>query len=1084
MSDRFSIIPFRQLVQITLDQIDVQKSFFGIPEEVFFKPKSSDSFQLELYEQKLETPIGVAAGPHTQLSQNIVAAWLCGARFIELKTVQTLDELDVSKPCIDMQDEGYNCEWSQELKIKQSFNQYLDAWILIHILKDKLGIGDDKDAGMIFNMSVGYDYAGIMNPNVQWFFEKMADASVELKQKIEAIKEIYPNVVHLKINPKISDNITLSTMHGCPPEEIEQIGEYLITEKKIHTAIKLNPTLLGKEELRKIIKDSGFDTHVPDIAFEHDLKYEDAVKIIDRLRKKALENKVDFGIKLTNTLESENHKDVFPPDEKMMYASGRVLHPISINIARKLQNEFSGELSISFSGGADAFNISSIISSGLYPATVCSDLLKPGGYGRLAQYIENIRADFSGEIRQRNTDKNRVFLSYLNQYAKEVLTDDKYKKVRIEDKSIKTQRPLDTFDCIHAPCVDTCPTTQGIPDYMYHTANGDFDKAFDVIIKTNPFPNTTGMVCDHLCQTKCTRINYDNPLLIREIKRFVTENASNAGSILPNNSKGQGTVGIIGAGPAGLSAAKFLKEAGFDVDVYEEKQKPGGMVASAIPAFRIGESSITADVKRIEDMGVKIHYGKRIDKRLFTQIKSEKNYIFIAAGAQKAKDVHLEGVDSEGVFNPLEFLYEAKENTNLKIGKNVIIIGGGNTAMDAARTAKRLVGKSGSVSVVYRRTIKQMPADFDEILGVLEDDIEVIELVSPIKINVKEGKVVSLSCEKMKLGKKGSDGRARPIAIPNSEFKIKADAIIPAFGQDVVLDFVDKKLLQTKSNSYETQLSNVFIGGDALRGGSTVIHAVGDGRKIAEEIIEKATKIRPEYDIVGPKEITTRQLKIKKTKKEYSKAVYDAPDANTSNFKIISVTLTKEQAVEEASRCLLCDEICDICTSVCPNLALYPFDVEPIVFNLQKLVFKNNEVFVEDDGKFEVSQQHQILHLADWCNECGNCDTFCPSAGAPYKVKPHLYLDYNAFKLEDKSYYIKSDQEERIYYINDGIISSLKKEDNRYSYQINENIIQLNIENFTITDYDIKGKEEFEIDLRQVAEMSVILQGAKQLLNI
>ena len=1084
MSDRFSIIPFRQLVQITLDQIDVQKSFFGIPEEVFFKPKSSDSFQLELYEQKLETPIGVAAGPHTQLSQNIVAAWLCGARFIELKTVQTLDELEVSKPCIDMQDEGYNCEWSQELKIKQSFNQYLDAWILIHILKDKLGIGDDKDAGMIFNMSVGYDYAGIMNPNVQWFFEKMADASVELKQKIEAIKEIYPNVVHLKINPKISDNITLSTMHGCPPEEIEQIGEYLITEKKIHTAIKLNPTLLGKEELRKIIKDSGFDTHVPDIAFEHDLKYEDAVKIIDRLRKKALENKVDFGIKLTNTLESENHKDVFPPDEKMMYASGRVLHPISINIARKLQNEFSGELSISFSGGADAFNISSIISSGLYPATVCSDLLKPGGYGRLAQYIENIRADFSGEIRQRNTDKNRVFLSYLNQYAKEVLTDDKYKKVRIEDKSIKTQRPLDTFDCIHAPCVDTCPTTQGIPDYMYHTANGDFDKAFDVIIKTNPFPNTTGMVCDHLCQTKCTRINYDNPLLIREIKRFVTENAPNADSILPNNSKGQGTVGIIGAGPAGLSAAKFLKEAGFDVDVYEEKQKPGGMVTSAIPAFRIGESSITADVKRIEDMGVKIHYGKRIDKGLFTQIKSEKNYVFIAAGAQKAKDVHLEGVDSKGVFNPLEFLYEAKENTNLKIGKNVIIIGGGNTAMDAARTAKRLVGKNGSVSVVYRRTIKQMPADFDEILGVLEDDIEVIELVSPIKINVKEGKVVSLSCEKMKLGKKGSDGRARPIAIPNSEFKIKADAIIPAFGQDVVLDFVDKKLLQTKSNSYETQLSNVFIGGDALRGGSTVIHAVGDGRKIAEEIIEKATKIRPEYDIVGQKEITTRQLIIKKTKKEYSKAVYDAPDANTSNFKIISVTLTKEQAVEEASRCLLCDEICDICTSVCPNLALYSFDVEPIAFNLQKLVFKNNEVFVEDDGKFEVSQQHQILHLADWCNECGNCDTFCPSAGAPYKVKPHLYLDYNTFRLEDKSYYIKSNQEERIYYINDGIISSLTKENNRYSYQINENIIQLNIENFTITDYDIKGKEEFEIDLRQVAEMSVILQGAKQLLNI
>ncbi|MEZ5149247.1 MAG: hypothetical protein R2759_19800 [Bacteroidales bacterium] len=162
MTDNFSILPFRQLTQLILDQINSKGQYFGIPAEVFFKPNPSDTFRLRRFDQLLETPIGVAAGPHSQLTQNIVAAWLCGARYVELKTVQTLDEIAVAKPCIDMQDEGYNCEWSQELKIHESFDQYLNAWILIHLLKHKLGF-DDKELGTIFNMSVGYDLKGIMN---------------------------------------------------------------------------------------------------------------------------------------------------------------------------------------------------------------------------------------------------------------------------------------------------------------------------------------------------------------------------------------------------------------------------------------------------------------------------------------------------------------------------------------------------------------------------------------------------------------------------------------------------------------------------------------------------------------------------------------------------------------------------------------------------------------------------------------------------------------------------------------------------------------------------------------------------------
>ena len=1074
MSDRFSIIPLRDLLKITLEGIDKNNSFLSIPGELFYKPKSNNNHNLKLFGHLLENPIGVAAGPHTQLAQNIVAAWLTGARFMELKTVQTLDELEVTKPCIDMQDEGYNCEWSQELKIKQSFDQYLNAWIIIHILRDVFD-WDNDEPGTIFNMSVGYDYKGILQENVQWYLDKMADASVELAQKIEEIKYIYPNVVNLNINPQISDNITLSTMHGCPPDEIEQIGEYLITERKLHTAIKLNPTLLGKEKLREIIDNSGFDTQVPDIAFEHDLKYDDAVKIIGRLSQKAKENNVRFSLKLTNTLESINNKNVFPPNEKMMYASGRVLHPISINLAKKLQDEFEGQLNISFSGGATAFNIRDIIASGLYPVTVCSDILKPGGYGKLNQYIENLPADntiFDKEYRQKRWE-------YLKNYAEEVLQSNRYKKTSIQDISIKTDRQLGAFDCINAPCVDKCPANQDIPDYMYHTANGDFDKAFEVIKQTNPFPNTTGMVCDHPCQTKCTRINYDNPLLIREIKRFVTENAINNGKN-HKNSHNNLKIAIIGAGPAGLSSAEYLREAGFEVEIFEQKNKAGGMVLNAIPPFRLSNESVLKDIEAIEKTGVKIHYGKKVDSQLFEKLQKEFNYIIIAAGAQKARKYNIAGQDAMGVFDPLEFLFKVKNNRKIDLGKEVLIVGGGNTAMDAARTAIRLAGSEGKVTIVYRRTVKQMPADIDEIIAAKKEGVKILELAAPVKIIEKEGKVRALLCTKIKLGEPDESGRRKPVPIPGSEFDIKADSIIMAIGQDLDLDFVDEKLLRKKQDSYETKIPNVYIGGDALRGGSTVINAVADGRKIAEEIIAKAKIKLQKEGIQHKKQISDRELIIKK-----SKVVFSEVDIHTTkapvDFSITTRTLTEEEAIKEASRCLYCDEICNICTTVCPNLALFPYQTDPVSYPLEKIVLKDNQPVIKQDNVFEVNQSHQILLIADWCNECGNCNTFCPTSGAPYKEKPHLFLDKNAFLEAGKGFYFDINKKNIILYKIDNKKYSLTKTADYYDYQFDRYSIKLSTENMKIIGFDLPDMDFKEIELKNAALMSLILKGAQQI---
>jgi len=248
MSDKLYPVSIQHLVKWMLAELE-SNQLFGIHKDLFFTPKSDDPFRMQRYGQMLETPVGVAAGPHTQLSHNIIAAWLCGARYMELKTVQTLDELEVSKPCIDMQDEGYNCEWSQELKLQQSLDEYLNAWIAIHILKDHFGWDSDQGLGVIFNMSVGYDLTGIMKPNVQHFMDRMEDSQGLLNQKLNLIESVYPNISNLNIPARMIDNITLSTMHGCPPDEIERIATYLIKERKLHLPDQLQLRLLYDLEI-------------------------------------------------------------------------------------------------------------------------------------------------------------------------------------------------------------------------------------------------------------------------------------------------------------------------------------------------------------------------------------------------------------------------------------------------------------------------------------------------------------------------------------------------------------------------------------------------------------------------------------------------------------------------------------------------------------------------------------------------------------------------------------------------------------------------------------------------------------------
>jgi putative selenate reductase len=1043
-----------------------------------------DPFRMTRFSQTLETPIGTAAGPHTQLTQNIVAAWLCGARYIELKTIQTLDELEVSKPCIDMQDEGYNCEWSQELKITESFDQYLNAWIMVHLLQDKFNREKGQNIGTIFNMSIGYNMNGILNENVQWFLNRMNDCRQQKIQKLNEIRDIYPGIEDIIIPDRISDNVTLSTMHGCPPGEIEKICKYLIEEKKLHTIIKLNPTLLGKVKVNEIIQNSGFNITVPDEAFEHDLQYDDAIKIIQNLQTIAAKNNVHFGIKLSNTLECLNSKTTLPPDEKILYMSGRALHPFAVFLAVKLQNDFHGQLDISFSAGVNTFNIHKVLSCGLMPATVCSDLLKPGGYGLLNQYLITLSramkllgANNLAEYILKSSGKNSFtdgVLENLNNYAGEIQKNKDYRQNLFHRPDIKTNRQLGAFDCIKAPCTEACPADQAIPDYLFYTSKDEIENAFRSIFLTNPFPNTTGMVCDHFCQTKCTRINYDDPLLIREIKRFVAENYKGndfSTAEVPIDK----SVAILGAGPSGLACAYYLNLAGFRVEVFEAKSRAGGMVDEVIPEFRLKPASLFRDIENIENTGVEINYNSSIDHHRFHQIRQEYDFVNIATGAWSSRKFIVEGIDSTGVIDPLEFLSKAKRGIKTGIGKNIAVIGGGNTAMDVARTALRLSGKEGRVTVIYRRSVALMPAGYEEIKALIDEGISILDLTLPVRVNTINGRVESLTCIKNSLEVKQGSARPAPVEIPGSDFEIKFDTVIPAIGQDAVVSFMENDLVISGNDSFETSFSNVFISGDSKRGGSTVIQAIADGKKIASIILDKCGYGPKETNLKGRQKDDFIRLMINRMKKQKAAEIQELNLKARENFEVTIGTLDPEKAKAEASRCLKCDELCNICVTVCPNLACFSYRIEPFRFDLQKIVMINGSPELIEDKTFLIEQPYQILHIADWCNECGNCSTFCPTSGAPYIKKPKLFINKKSFDNFSKGYYFENEKQ-ILNYKDNNIRYSILRTGDYYTYTVNSSEVILHCNTFKVIGFKLNVPQV--ITLLTAVEMSVILSGA------
>jgi len=1085
MSDRFHPISMEQLTDWVFTELEEKDSLFYVPRSAFFVPSPDHRFRLHKYGVDLDTPFGVAAGPATQMAQNIIVSWLVGARLIELKTVQTLDELDVSKPCIDVEDEGYNVEWSQELKVFESFDEYLRAWVLIHALHHKFGWHGDRP-GMVFNMSVGYNLEGMLAPNVQWYFDTMADASEYLPTYIDLVAERYPAVRGIDIPTQLSDTITLSTMHGCPPDEIEKISLYLLEERGLHTSVKCNPTLLGADRVRGIINDSleFDDVPVPDEAFGHDLMYVDAVPMFHNLRRVAASKGLTFGLKLTNTLEVDNWRTVFDKDE-MMYLSGRALHSVTTNLASKISEEFRGDLMLSFAGGADCFNVADLLRSGMRTITVCSDLLKSGGYLRMLQYMENVdtaydevgavdTSDFisksallldemdeftplmrnaalidsgldlataqcadleatlrghagsepvDGVIRtwaaENGFDEERAetilaltvkVLARVNlrQYADQVRDEWRYRKHSFRMDRSKTPRKLAYFDCIEAPCVDECPVDQKVPQYMNAVRDGNFLKAVKLTREDNPLPSILGRVCDHLCENTCIRTHFDEPVAIRQIKRFIMEHEEQP-VLFTRNPSTKTNVAIIGAGPAGLAAAQELGHAGFGVTIFEAHPYAGGMVGGAIPSYRLPQAEIDQDMAILAELGVEVRYSQKAGVDFTIEDLRSDGYVavFVAVGAQLAKKLNLPGEDADGMLDGITFLRSVREESPIPIGARVGVIGAGDTAMDCVRSARR-VG-AGEVHLIYRRTIDQMPADPEEIHACLEEGIKIAELSKPAALRVEDGKLAGLVCTKTEYrGERDDSGRKIPFDVDDSEFEIELDTLILAISQHSVLDFfgdnapnlTGRGYIEVDPETFESSIAGVYAGGDvAAHGPSSIVKAAADGKRVAAVIAAKygSERVMP---VAEERPVDLQEMVVRRARREYRVPIsFTALDAR-DGFDETVLSYTPEEAMKEASRCLDCHEICSLCVGVCPNMALMTYGMEAVRAELPTLTVQNGAAVAGSAAPFVADQQFQIAVLTDFCNECGNCVTACPTSGEPYRDKPRLYLNRDDFEAE------------------------------------------------------------------------------------
>jgi NADH-quinone oxidoreductase subunit F len=500
-------------------------------------------------------------------------------------------------------------------------------------------------------------------------------------------------------------------------------------------------------------------------------------------------------------------------------------------------------------------------------------------------------------------------LSTLKYFIDEYIEHIKYKRCSaLVCKSI-----------ISSACQHICPLSQDVPSYIGLIAQGKFEEAVKVVRKENPLPLICGRVCHTPCEEKCVAGEWGDSVAIRSLKRFLADYEMNKGIIVEEKPKSEREekIAVVGSGPGGLTCAYYLALEGYKVTVFESQEVAGGMLALGIPEFRLPKDVLKYEIGRIQKLGVEIKTNTTIGKDIpLDTLKEEYKAIFIAVGAHKGLKMKVPGEDSEGVIDAVEFLRDINLGREVKIGDKVIVIGGGNSAIDAARVAKRMGKDTG---ILYRRTKAEMPAIKSEIEEAIIEGIDIQFLAAPTKVLSSNGKMEAIEAIRMELGDVDASGRRRPVPISGSEFRVDVDTLILAISQEPDVSVLNGNGLNlSKWNTIEvdpetlhTNIQGVFAGGDVVTGPNTVTEAMAHG-KVAAQMIDKyirGEKLERKYEVTRPAvrvealELTDEEVKALKKPEMPSMPVAE----RIENFKEVELGYTGADAIAEAKRCLRCD---------------------------------------------------------------------------------------------------------------------------------------------------------------------------------